>query len=219
MPAVERHYFLIAVGLGLIYLVLLPFQPYPLSWLLKPIPMLIFALLAWRAWPGAIGVLLGLGFVGAAAGDFFLDYGSRDGLFIQALCAFLVNQLAFAAAFVLMAKGKPWLRWRMLPVTLYSVLLAVWLVPASGSYQIPVAIYLLCLYSMAFMACRVEGKIGLLWVGAMLFVVADSLIGVNKFAQPFAYAIPVIVTIYFSGQTLIAWGILRSKNKQILNQP
>lgn len=75
-----------------------------------------------------------------------------------------------------MAKGKPWLRWRMLPVTLYSLLLAVWLVPASGAYQIPVAIYLLCLYAMAFTACRVEDKTGLLWLGAM----------------PFAYAAPVI---------------------------
>src|SRR5690554_1617529 len=183
MSAFERRYFAVAVVLGLIYLALLPLKPYPLSWLLKPIPMLIFALLAWRAWPGITGILLGVGFIAAAAGDFFLDYGDRDGLFIQALCAFLVNQLAFVAAFALMAKGKSWLRWRMLPVTLYSLLLAVWLVPASGAYQIPVAIYLLCLYTMAFMACRVEDKTGLLWLGAMLFVIADSLIGVNKFAM------------------------------------
>ena len=149
-----------AVALGLVYLALLPLKPYPLSWLLKPIPMLIFALLAWRAWPGITGILLGVAFIGAAGGDFFLDYGEHDGLFIQALSAFLVNQLALGAAFALMAKGKPWLRWRMLPVTLYSLLLAVWLVPASGTYQIPVAFYLLRLYAMAFMACRVEDKTG-----------------------------------------------------------
>ena len=211
MSAFERRSFAVAVVLGLIYLALIPLKPYPLSWLLKPIPMLIFALLAWRAWPGVTGILLGVGFIGAAGGDFFLDYGDRDGLFIQALCSFLVNQLAFVAAFALMAKGKPWLNWRMLPVTLYSLLLAAWLVPASGAYQVPVAIYLLCLYAMAFMACRVENKAGLLWLGAMLFVIADSLIGVNKFAMPFAYAVPVIVTTYFTGQMLIALGVLRLK--------
>lgn len=215
MSAFERRYFAVAVVLGLIYLALLPLKPYPLSWLLKPIPMLIFALLAWRAWPGITGILLGVGFIGAAAGDFFLDYGDRDGLFIQALCAFLVNQLAFVAAFALMARGKPWLRWRMLPVTLYSLLLAVWLVPASGTYQIPVAFYLLSLYAMAFMACRVEDKTGLLWLGAMLFVIADSLIGVNKFAMPFEYAVPVIVTIYFTGQVLIAVGVLGLKGRSV----
>ncbi|MEH6388945.1 lysoplasmalogenase [Pseudomonas profundi] len=213
MSAFERRCFAVAVVLGLIYLALLPLQPYPLSWLLKPIPMLLFAVLAWRAYPGKIGACLGVGFVAAAAGDFFLDYGARDGLFIQALSAFLINQLAFIAGFALMARGKPWLRWRMLPVTLYSLLLVLWLVPAAGAYQIPVAIYLLCLYTMALMACRVEDKVGMLWLGAMLFVIADSLIGVNKFAQPFTYAIPVIVICYFTGQTLIVLGVLRVKRR------
>lgn len=207
----DRRCFAVAVVLGLVYLALLPLKPYPLSWLLKPIPMLLFAVLAWRAYPGWAGACLGAGFVAAAAGDFFLDYGDRDGLFIQALGAFLVNQLAFTAGFALIARGKPWLRRRMLPVSLYSLLLALWLVPAAGNYQVPVAIYLLCLYAMALMACRVEGKAGLLWLGAMLFVIADSLIGVNKFAQPFAYAIPIIVTCYFTGQALIALGLLRFK--------
>lgn len=192
-------------------LALIPLKPYPLSWLLKPIAMLIFALLARRAWPGITGILLGVGFIGAAADDFFLDYGDRDGLFIQALCSFLINHLAFVAAFALMAKGKPRLRWRILSVTLYSLLLAAWLIPAQGAYQTLVAIYLLCLYAMALMACRVEDKPGLLWLGAMLFVVADSLIGVNKFATPFAYAVPVIVTIYFAGQALRGLGVVRRR--------
>lgn len=99
----------------------------------------------------------------------------------------------------------------MLPVTLYCLLLALWLVPAAGAYQLPVAIYLLCLYAMALMACRVEDTPGLLWLGAMLFVIADSLIGVNKFSQPFAYAVPVIVSFYFVGQVSIATGVLKGK--------
>lgn len=59
MSAFERRSFAVAVALGLIYLVLLPFKPYPLSWLLKPIPMLTFAVLAWRAHPGKTGFFLG----------------------------------------------------------------------------------------------------------------------------------------------------------------
>src|SRR5690606_21108088 len=211
MTALERRSFAVAVALGLIYLALIPLKPYPLSWLLKPIPMLTFALLAWRAWRGIIGILLAVAFIGAAGGDFFLDYGDRDGLFIQAPCSFLVTPLALVAAFALMAKGTPWLRWRMLPVTLYSLLLALWLVPAAGAYQLPVAIYLFCLYAMAIMACRVEDKPGMLWLGAMLFVIADSLIGVNKFAMPFEYAVQVIVAVYFTGQVLIAAGVVRLK--------
>ena len=97
----------LAIALGLLYLLLLPLKPYPLGWLLKPLPMLIFAVLAWRAFPGAAGRWLALGYLGAAAGDFFLDFGDRDGLFLQALLAFLLNQLAFAVAFVLLGRGRP----------------------------------------------------------------------------------------------------------------
>lgn len=82
MTAFERRSFAVAVALGLIYLALLPLKPYPLSWLLKPIPMLIFALLAWRAWRGTIGTLLGVAFIGAAGGDFFcweLRFCARPG--------------------------------------------------------------------------------------------------------------------------------------------
>ena len=200
----------LAIALGLLYLLLLPLKPYPLGWLLKPLPMLIFAVLAWRAFPGAAGRWLALGYLGAAAGDFFLDFGERDGLFLQALLAFLLNQLAFSVAFVLLGRGRPLWRWRGLPVLLYALAMAAWMLPAAGALQVPVAIYLGCLLAMALLAGRLEPRPGPLWLGAMLFVVADSLIGLNKFVQPFPHAVEVIVSCYFSGQALIAWGLLRA---------
>lgn len=210
MSTIQRRCFAVGLGLGLLYLLLLPLKPYALSWLLKPLPMLVFAVLCWRAFPGAVGRWLALGYVAAAAGDFFLDFGERDGLFIQALLSFLVNQIAFAAGFFLLARpacGS--LRWRSLPALLYAVLLAVWMVLAAGALQVPVALYLACLLLMVLMACRVEPRPGPLWLGALLFMLADSLIGVNKFVQPFPHAVLVIVCCYFGGQALIAWGLLR----------
>lgn len=204
-----RRCFVLAIGLGLLYLALLPFKPYSLSWLLKPLPMLLFALLVWRAFPGAPGRWLALGYGAAAAGDFFLDFGDRDGLFIQALLAFLVNQIAFAVAFALLGRGRAWSWLKAAPVLIYALALAAWLLPAAGVLQLPVAIYLGCLLLMALLATRLETRPGPVWLGAMLFVVADSLIGVNKFVQPFPHAVLVIVCCYFSGQALIAWGLLR----------
>ena len=209
MSAVQRNAYLLALGLGLLYLLLLPLQPYALSWLLKPLPMLLFALLLWRAYPGAPGRWLALGYLGAAAGDFFLDFGQRDGLFIQALLSFLVNQIAFAVAFVLLGRGQPWLRLNMLPALLYGALLAVWMVPAAGTMKLPVAIYLASLLLMVLLACRLQARPGALWLGVMLFMLADSLIGLNKFVMPFAYSTPIIVCLYFSGQALITWGLLK----------
>ena len=209
MSISQRCCFVLAIGLGLFYLALLPFKPYPLGWLLKPLPMLLFAWLVWRAFPGAPGRWLALGYGAAAAGDFFLDFGDRDGLFIQALLAFLVNQIAFAIAFILLGRGRCWSWPRVAPVLIYGLTVGAWLLPAAGTLQVPVAIYLGCLLLMALLSTRLEAKPGPLWLGAMLFVVADSLIGVNKFVQPFPHAVLVIVCCYFSGQALIACGLLR----------
>src|SRR5690606_39776603 len=180
MSVLQRRLYFLAIGLGLIYLALLPLKPYPLGWLLKPLPMLLFALLMWRAFPGAAGRWLGLGFIGAAAGDFFLDFGDRDGLFLQALLSFLVNQIAFVVAFYLLARGRRAFHWRSLPALLYAGLLAMLVVAAAGALQVPVAIYLGCLLLMVVMACRVEVRSGPLWLVALLFMVADSLIGLKK---------------------------------------
>lgn len=209
MPIAARWPYFLALLLGCLYIALIPLKPYPLGWLLKPLPMLLFAWLVWRAYPGVAGRWLGLGFVAAAAGDFFLDYGNRDGLFVQALLAFLVNQLAFVAGFLLLGRGRAWRWWWSLPVSAYAIGMTLWLLPGAGTLQVPVAFYFTCLLAMALTAVRVEERSGPLWLGAMLFVIADSLIGVNKFIQPFPHAVLVIVSCYFTGQALIAWGLLR----------
>lgn len=209
MTNTQRTLFAVALILGVAYLLLLPFKPYPYSWLLKPLPMLIYAVLLFKAFPGWIGRFLAIGLIGAAAGDFYLDYGDRDGLFRQALLSFLVNQIAFTVAFVLLAGKGVWHWPRAIPAVLYGIILAIWILPLAGNLQLAVAVYMLCLITMAVMAARVEPKLGCIWVGSLFFVVADSLIGINKFAEPFPYAVLVIVTCYFGGQSLIAWGLLR----------
>lgn len=213
MPTAHRYLFGLALLLGALYIMLLPFKPYPLGWLLKPLPMLLFAWLAWRCIRGAAGGWLALGFVAAALGDFFLDYGDRDGLFIQALLAFLLNQLAFIVAFVLLARGRPWRLLWSLPVIIYAALMMLWMLPGAGALKVPVTLYLASLLAMALCAVRVEARPGPLWMGALLFVIADSLIGVNKFVQTFPHAVLVIVCCYFSGQALIAWGLLRLRGE------
>lgn len=186
----------------------MPLQPWPLSWLLKPAPMLLYAGLLWRACPGATGRWLALGFSAAALGDGVLDYGEREGLFIEALRAFFVTQIAYALAFRRLAQGSPWRARSAVPL-LVALVAGVWLVPASGALWLPVLLYLLALLGMALAAGAVEARPGPVWLGAVLFMLADALIAVNRFAWPFDGAIALIVALYFSGQSLIVWGLLR----------
>lgn len=208
MSNAQRYLLGLAAVLGYLYIILLGFKPYPLSWLLKPLPMLLFAWLVWRCPGGAPGRWMALGFVGAAAGDFFLDYGNRDGLFMQALLAFLVTQVAFLLAFLQLGHGRS-IRWRWsLPVVLYAAVMLAWMLPGAVGLRLPVAVYFGCLLVMTVAASRVEERPGALYGGAVLFLIADSLIGVNRFIAPFPFAVPLIVSLYFSGQLLIATGLL-----------
>lgn len=122
--------------------------------------MLLFAVVLWRAH----GRWLAIGYRGAAAGDFFLDFGERDGLFSQALLSLLVSQVAFLVTFVLLGRGQPWPR-----------------LNAAGPLEAPVAVYLASLVAMVLPAWRLQDRPGALWLGAML---ADSLIGLDKFVMP-----------------------------------
>ncbi|MGE8497312.1 MAG: lysoplasmalogenase [Pseudomonas sp.] len=209
MSRTQCQVFGVAIALGYLYIALLLFKPYPLSWLLKPLPMLLFAWLVWHRPGGKAGRWLALGFVGAAAGDFFLDFGNRDGLFMQALLAFLVTQVAFLVAFLGLGRGRSVrLAWS-LPVLLYTGAMIVWMLPGTGGLRLPVMVYFIVLLAMAMAAAWVEERPGTLYAGAVLFLLADSLIGVSKFIQPFPFAVPLIVSVYFTGQMLIALGLLR----------
>ncbi|MBQ0731645.1 MAG: hypothetical protein KBT75_13140 [Oleispira antarctica] len=49
-----------------------------------------------------------------------------------------------------------------------------------------------------------------LWVnvGGITFLIADALIGVNRFIMTFDYSTTTIVTAYISAQLMIVWGLL-----------
>jgi uncharacterized membrane protein YhhN len=41
-------------------------------------------------------------------------------------------------------------------------------------------------------------------IGAILFLVSDSVLAINRFAKPFRAAEALLLTTYFAAQTLIA---------------
>jgi alkenylglycerophosphocholine hydrolase len=51
-----------------------------------------------------------------------------------------------------------------------------------------------------------------LGAGAVLFLVSDSLIGINAFIAPFPASTAIIVSIYLSSMLLIARGVFGSRS-------
>lgn len=152
-----------------------------------------------------------------AAGDFFL---SRDGeaAFLAGLSSFLAAHIAYVPLFLAAGGGAEILTWQ--PWRLALVLLAILgaallmrrLVPAAEPrMRLPVAVYAAAILAMLLAAATVPSPIIL--IGAILFVLSDSLLAVGRFLLPADSprqrpAGAAVWVLYYLAQAAIALGFL-----------
>ncbi|WP_100644287.1 lysoplasmalogenase [Alteromonas facilis] len=201
--------FSLAAVLGVTYVVSLPFHPYPFSFVLKAMPVLLLAAISLRLLSGRQRVLYIIAMVGSAAGDVFLDM-DRQLYLKHALLSFLITQICYIVIFVkLRAIHK-----LSLPAKTFSyvapIAVAIFLLyqfhPNTGTMWWPVVVYVACLTAMAILAMQT----GHSWIalGGVLFMLADAMIGINRFWLPFDASTYVIVSTYLTAQLLIGYGLL-----------
>jgi uncharacterized membrane protein YhhN len=197
------------IALALVYWFSLWTAGFSGDWAVKAAPMLIAAVVLLRSLPARFAWPMSIGFVAAAAGDIFLALDRHEYL-MQGLLCFLVTQLAYSHAFwARQTRLRERLAYR-LPVILYGLVLLLVMLPTLDRFMAPVIVYVGVLLMMAVLAAGVEQRPGRLYAGAVLFVIADSLIGINRFVAAFPYSEMVIVAIYTTGQYLIFTGALRA---------
>jgi uncharacterized membrane protein YhhN len=215
MISLKHGLFILAAVLGYGYVGLLAFQPYPLSFVLKASPVLLIALIALLKRGETLSnkqtLAMVIAMLASASGDVFLDF-DRALYLKQALGSFLITQLAYIYLFFPMRDSSTPRRWLIPPLLLLTVFLLYQFSLTAGTMFIPVVVYCLVLSAMAFSALLVRDN---LWIniGGLAFLIADALIGVNRFIVDFEHSTSIIVSIYMSAQLLIAWGLLFSKGK------
>ena len=96
--------------------------------------------------------------------------------------------------------------WAFFPV---AALLAMVIVPASGELMAPVFLYLLAIGVMVMGAAVCDRPLSLLFTGACLFALSDSLIGVNKFLFTLPMAGVWVMITYYAAQYLIVRGVTK----------
>ena len=177
--------------------------------LTKPVPVL--ALLGWlhsgpvspyRHW-----ISIGLGF--SLLGDILLAW--PQDLFVFGLGAFLFAHLAYLKAYLADCRraAVPAL---ILALLAGGSLLSVMASQGLGDLLVPVGVYALAISAMLWRALARLGSgvpkhsAWLAAAGALAFVVSDSLIGIDRFVQPFSAAPYLIILSYWLGQ----WGIAAS---------
>ncbi len=189
-----------------------------LELLAKPLlmPALILILLSQVKQRTGLFWLLVVSLIFSCAGDSFLMFSGAN-FFIAGLASFLVAHLFYIALFSQAADSKPGPitqnPLKALPFVLYGLCLIFVLWSGLADMKIPVIFYALSILGMALTAYNRKGRVStlsyqLVFAGALLFLISDSMIAINKFKQPIPLADIWIMVTYGLAQYLIVRGMI-----------
>lgn len=190
---------------ALIYMVGLAYSV-EFLWLLKVIPIAILGAVVLKTEPSAIRTILLLALVFSGCGDLLLAFDK----FIFGVAAFLLAQLSYAVIFKKYWQGI-YHRWPLSLLLIIYLLSMVWLlIPNLGKLQLPVMAYLITIAIMGLLA--VQSSLNMRWavVGAILFIISDSFIAINKFIHPIPFESYWIMSSYYGAQFMLVTGFLNS---------
>lgn len=153
-------------------------------------------------------------------GDVLLIFQERYQLFFMlGLASFLIAHIFYIIFFHQLrikeaVKGNPWLM--VIVVVYYGALITI-LSPYLGDMKWPVRVYGIVISFMFMLAMHmlfIKDKITGRWMmmGALLFVISDSALAINKFYKPFEQAGIVVMLIYGFAQLFIVYGAIRYIN-------
>jgi alkenylglycerophosphocholine hydrolase len=192
-----------------VYLITKSWQPYPGSIALKALSIAPLALLAFQAKHRLLGAALCF----ATLGDVLLDWPGN--YFVAGLCAFLVTQLLYAVLFARSWRRPLTLdgvkRGLIVAVLLFSIALTTWMWPSLGKLAVPVMVYIGALTLMVESALLAQFKIKWIVWGAILFMLSDAMIGVNRFKMELPLRDYLVWATYYAGQCGIVLGYLKEK--------
>ncbi len=185
-----------------------------LRYTLKPLTTLLILALA-LSFTNPISplyrTLIAIGIAFSLAGDIFLMLPQNT--FVFGLVSFLIAHLFYIFAYRSVS-GFHFTWWLALPYLLYGFFMIYLLWPHVGDLRIPVIIYAAVLMIMGWQAAEQWWQVRdtsmlLAMIGAMLFILSDTTLALNKFRAPVPQRDLIIMSTYYSAQFLIAWSVYR----------
>jgi uncharacterized membrane protein YhhN len=148
------------------------------------------------------------GLVFSMAGDVFLMLPSDR--FVAGLVAFLVAHLFYIAAFMSEINTLIW--WPLIPLVTFGMVIYFILAANLGKLKLPVIMYVFVILVMAWLAwerwCQTSQSGALpAFIGALLFVISDTILAVDRFRGTFKTARVLNLTTYFAAQCFIAGSV------------
>jgi uncharacterized membrane protein YhhN len=183
-------------------------------YLLKPLTTILILLIAVQASTPDLAFYnyaIVVGLVCSLAGDIFLMLPSDQ--FVPGLASFLIGHLFYIAAFT-SGSGFGFSLWLLAPFAIFGIVIFRILSPHLGKMKIPVIAYMAVILVMAWQAWERLSQTGqitalLASIGAVLFVISDSALALDRFRGQFRSARAVTLSTYYAAQWLIALSVTK----------
>ena len=204
--------FLIFSSVYIALLLLQPAFPQPFLALFKTIPIGLLIVMVLKARNQLqnrtfITLLFALSF--SALGDVLLALDTGQ-LFIGGLAAFFISHTFYIITML------PIKTWRLDVVLLYlflAIIVFCLFYPNLNDMLIPVLFYMLVLTIMASLTWMTDKSNGFLVLGGAVFVISDSILGLNRFYLEIVHADIAIMGSYYLAQFCLVKGFLQATGK------
>ncbi|WP_286969750.1 lysoplasmalogenase [Flavobacterium sp. UBA4854] len=221
----NSSFFKIYLAFSIVYLIILLSGYERFDLFLKPIliPIIGFGAYFYRKFPTQNILLAAL--VLSWLGDVILLFTDLGEIyFILGLVCFLTAHIVYCVLFnkqkrIRKRQNKPLFIFGSVLIAFYLIGMVSVLMPHLGDLEIPVSIYASVISIMllfAFNGFLVWEKPGnqLVFLGAIFFIISDSILAVNKFYTPIPKSSFFIMLTYLLAQYLIVVGVLKLNPKK-----
>ena len=208
MTTSQRTWLYIFAIFAVLFIAMLPFEPYPGNFAIKAIPALSLAVLSFIAISGSRGKLLFVALLFSAAADIALELAEGK-YFVAGLGLFLVAHIFFIITFSRDFRFQTAKMPIIVLFIVYSGMMAFIMTPSLKEMAIPVYVYMTALTLVGIFATLRAAKNDFTLYGAIAFIVSDSVLAVNKFMMPVAGANFIIMITYYLSLFLIVYGFLK----------
>jgi uncharacterized membrane protein YhhN len=198
-----------------------------LAFLLKVLiipPLMVIFILNLRPDSNRLHKFMFAGLFFSWIGDVLLEIpGGGEVMFMVGLGGFLLSLLMYAYVFFITPGKNEVFHSRfylLIPVLLYGLGMGFYLYDHLGEMRLPVIVYETVMITMLAGAVSRIGKVNrtsyiVVLTGAILFIISDSVLAVNKFVQPVSLSTLIIMGTYIAAQWLITTGYIRQFTRRL----
>lgn len=135
-------------------------------------------------------------------GDLFLLFQWG---FLPGLGSFLLAHVFYIISFRKKTQNSIWRFWPII-LGLFATTLLVFLFPYLKEMKIPVIIYAVVIATMMYNALKTHNRNFI--IGALLFLISDTLLSINLFLQPFMILNLLVMITYIAAQWFLVQGMI-----------